>query len=157
MRSCLLAFDIDGTLFDTQHAVQRAYECAGAPMDKWQWGRPATEWLLDAEGNFLEDVHRAKNYFYAYEVEKLCPLPAFWLFRRQGGLILTGASQEAAEAILRYWNLNPVILTAGATLKQKISCLQQYPAGIYYDDDDDAARHIEEETRWKVVISPRLW
>ena len=141
-----LAFDLDGTLFDNENVVWQCYLKAGITPPEDFWGKPAKEWLNN------DKLHRLKQEFYLKEIRYLRPTPLLKLFYQHGGIILTGASYEAARAICDTWLLCPFELHHSLTLQDKLRILQGCRAGLYFDDRPKVAERVEKETQWQVML-----
>lgn len=156
----LLAFDLDGTLVDTKEAVTEAYKTAfrivegsldNMPEDFF--GKPASAWLKNPE------VYRVKKLLYPDFLRRLAkPLPLAKLYSLEGGMILTGASIQAAQEVLIACELPPWKGGAwGCTTRDKVEMLNAVETpGIYFDDDLEASKQIAKATNWEVVCTTQF-
>ena len=142
----MYAFDLDGTLADTYIAVLRSYQAAGVEPPSDFFGKPWRNWLQD------DAAHRLKNELYLADYVRLVkPMPMAELFKQVGGVVLTGASAVAADAVLRELGLRPDGLHAGLTPEQKAALLTDLaPEGIYFDDSQRAIEIM-------LPLKPRGW
>jgi hypothetical protein len=145
------AYDLDGTLLDTEAAVRKAYELAGLIPPPNFFGRPVKEWLKTTPANI--ELHKLKNKFYMEETWKMVePLPALEIFDRCRGVILTGASQAAARFLCEKFHIKHTKLLTGLSVQNKITWMnQEEDAGIYMDDDLTAIQAIARNTRWTIL------
>lgn len=145
-------FDLDGTLLDTEEAVRKAYIMAGVTPPANFFGRPAWEWMKDTPLN--RELHKQKNRHYKETTWRMVTaLPMLELFDRTKGIILTGASQEAARMLCEKFNIQPSKLLTCLSVKDKINWLnKQEEPGIYFDDDHIACETMLRNTRWMVCL-----
>lgn len=140
-------FDMDGVLVDTKEANRMAYEAVGVTMPENAFGKPWTDWLIDAVGNNLDEAdlrHRAKTDAYGAMIPYINTLPPASLM---DGLmstgkvfvgIVTGAARTTAEAILEQrLQLGPkTLLGTGCTVDEKRHIIFNLPYDrvVYIDD-----------------------
>jgi len=145
----LLVCDLDGTLFDTKHAVIVAYGEAGVQADRVleHWGQPWNTWC-----SISEHSEKVRRYRSACDDAVATPaLPALTVMRewRDAGdhiAVITSASLEAASALLeREGVLDDVtVFRWSRSLSQKCEDIQrlisvdEYDV-IYIDDDERVA------------------
>lgn len=160
----LYAFDLDGTLFNTKALVKRCYEEFGIEMPADAFGKTWREWLIPLCGGDelkAQWVHDEKNTLYAKlaAIGVAKPLPLFYLYVTiaDWSVILTGASQVAALALLnRFPEVNcRVQMNCEMTRVQKINWMNQRINGIMFEDDILAAEQMRKETQWTILHSPQ--
>jgi FMN phosphatase YigB (HAD superfamily) len=66
-------FDLDGTLFDTEHRVRQAYLDAGVDMPDDAWGKPAVAWLPALKGSHWKQYHQRKTELYLRSLRAIPP------------------------------------------------------------------------------------
>ena len=145
--SCV-AFDVDGTLVDTEQSVIDAYRQHGITMPKEAWGRAWHEWLVplcDGDWRQARILHMAKNKTYLETlrlgVKQLPPAEVAWELHSKGlcdVAFLTGASSPAVDEILvqlGFQSFDHLVLSA-ATWQHKIATLIEIPGGKAYVDND---------------------
>jgi hypothetical protein len=143
----LYAFDLDGTLADTREAVTIAYRSVGVEPPPDFFGKPWREWLTDAA------LHEAKNQVYReIAPHYIKPTPLVKLFKLTGGMIITGASAEAANVVLRALHLSrPRYLYTQLNMQDKANVLNLHgEEGIVFEDSITIADYLKEKTRWTV-------
>lgn len=158
-------FDLDGVLIDSRHAVRAAYERVGVTMPLQAWGRPWREWLIDAcEGdeNEARRVHNLKNEIYPEMVRRHArqlPLAGYIAALDEKSLpcwVITGASNDAAEAALNFLGLDLGLLNAcelDTRAKERwiAEIAKHYTVGVYFDD-----QHVIVPRGWALVrVIPR--
>lgn len=73
------------------------------------------------------------------------------LFVVTGGHIITGASTEAAHAVISHLGLKPLTIKCEMSLTDKIVWLNWFKEpGIVFEDMPQAAAYFKEKTRWTV-------
>lgn len=143
------AYDLDGTLVDSREAVVQAYRRAGLEPPPDFWGRTAKEWNCPAE------VHRRKNALYPDTLARFGRrLPLADLYDLTGGVVLTGASYEAALAAM--WFLGMTVrldrVFASCTLEVKLETLRRLGGpGLYFDDDPTTCARVREIPGWQAL------
>jgi hypothetical protein len=149
----LYAYDLDGTLAYTREAVLTAYRAAGVEPPSDFFGKPWREWLQD------EEIHRLKNAYYAQFCAKhIIPTKILDLYQRTGGMIITGASREAAEVVMTAIGINPEIVCCELSKTQKVEYLNDFvrltgtAPGIVFEDSPAIAKHLKEFTEWTVCL-----
>lgn len=147
----MLAFDLDGTLVDTEVATRKAYRWAGVKMPRGAWGKPWREWLNDPEAH----AHKQRVYPIALKAHARA-LPLLQVAVRLNAPVLTGASYDTVAAILETFHVRLDVRLIGATAEDKLAWLSVNPRGTYVDDDARFRERVEEETPWS-AISPEEW
>lgn len=150
----LYAYDLDGTLAHTREAVLEAYRAAGVEPPPDFFGKPWREWLQD------EEVHRLKNAYYAQFCTKhIKPTRLVDLYYRTGGIVITGASREAAEVVMTTIGINPEIVSCELSMVQKAEYLNNFTRltktepGIVFEDSINIANYLKEHTTWTVCLA----
>lgn len=149
------AFDLDGTLIDSQTAVLNAYLKAGVNPPPNFFVMPWRNWL---QGQEAERLHALKNKIY---VEQMIPhikaLPLMNLYKSMCGIswgadpvVLTGASSEAVAAIRRQFILHRGEWHCEMSVSDKIDWMNTEGKGIMFEDQLDAAKQMKEYTRWTI-------
>ena len=105
--SRLAVFDLDGVLADTRATVRAAYREVGVEMPDDAWGRPWTEWLVDAVGGDVtkaESLHSQKTVEYRrlLRTDGVVELPAGTVARELGdrAVVVTSSARSSALLIL---------------------------------------------------------
>lgn len=136
-------FDMDGTLVDSMKAVKEAYKLAGVKWVPEYWGKTAEEWGCPPE------VHEDKKRLYPTCLRRLGRrLQAADLLEVVDGVVLTGASEEAAHAVMEMLGTQFPLLGAGASLPVKLRILKDIAKDerlFYVDDDRDFGLRVLEE------------
>lgn len=151
------AFDLDGTLVDSREAILSAYHLAGAnpPPNFFMLSRD--QWLV---GPSAEEVHKAKNKIYIKSIPTMVRrLPLMDLYEalcweeRVEITILTGASREAARAVMKAHSRKPYYkndMICGITVSEKIAWMNDGDIGIMFEDQEEAAKRMKKETQWTI-------
>lgn len=121
-----VAFDLDGTLVETEEALARAYEDAGAtyrPNEPWRyWCTP--------------EQHAHKNRVYPHYLSRFGRVtPLGELFDPLDPVILTGASDASVVTVRRCLGLRLRYAITGLDHESKINWLQRLGVEWYVDDD----------------------
>lgn len=76
------------------------------------------------------------------------------LFEQVGGIIITGASDDAATLVLNRLNLArmPERLFTGLNTEGKADILNRYGGGIVFEDSINVAKYLKENTTWTVNL-----
>jgi len=143
----LLAFDLDGTLVDSRDAVLKSYRAAGVEPPKDFWGKPWREWLADKKAHDHKNLEFGK----IDTLKTVRRLRTMDLFQQDHSLVLTGASFEAARAVLAFYDLRPKSLFTELNVQAKVDTLKALEPGIYFDDDKAVCDAVKEGTRWTVM------
>lgn len=148
-----IAFDLDGTLIDTRMAVKAAYKLAGIDMPDWAWGLAWQEWLPKQCGMESSRFHKLKNQHYPRMLERYAEvLPLYQAAIELRAPVLTGASRQAVESILKLWpGIN--VQGCGMMLAEKIIWLNAHAPGHYVDDNEFARQEVAKNTQW-TPLSP---
>lgn len=141
---CLLvAFDMDGVLFDTEQAVMESYAEAGAIMKPEDFGKSWREWLND------ETIHNKKNAMYLERInaKEIKTLPAYDIYIDNSEVctILTGASEEPCLAFEKNYGIT--VDVNSADVKKKAVCIAYLLSGnnnqlVYVDDHSSLGQQI---------------
>lgn len=139
-----LAFDLDNTLIDTREANRAAWAAVG--IDDPQEYRPAREWAT-------RQMMVAKAIVYPMHLERTAKvLPVAALLQRNGGIILTAASDATVAALVKQFPwLAFFEIYNELNLDQKVALLNCKKPGIYFDDWDVAVQVVKERTLWRTV------
>ena len=142
-------FDLDGTLFDTEALIRRAYISAGVIMPYDAWGKPAREWLPEVAGDRWASVHMRKNEIYLRLLKESPPerstaARAMIDLSTRGceTFVLTGASRPAtAQLLTGFQPYHFKLLGVGCSLPEKLHRVRVigYPHEMVYVDNDDVA------------------
>jgi hypothetical protein len=144
----LYVYDLDGTLIDSHDAVVAAYKAAGITPPADFWGKPFSAWC---DANF---AHEKKNELYPAMLQKYGKrLPLADLCWLTGGVILTGASEEATLSCLGFLGLLSEVteIYAGCDDAAKLRYLMANKTGIYFDDDFRFCQRVRELTKWQAI------
>ena len=116
---------------------------------------PWREWLPQTVGGDVIEaskIHDAKNAMYVARMAELEIYPLMDVARKTGGIILTGASYEAASAVVAAFGLLHLSLRSELNLDGKIELLNATSDhGVYFDDDVDACLEMRRKTSWQIV------
>jgi hypothetical protein len=152
------AYDLDGTLAHTRDAVVTAYRRVGVEPPSDFFGKTWAEWLPNLVGSIVgaRRIHDAKNVEYLQIVRDglIAPTRIRDLALTTGGVIVTGASSEAAHAVKEAIGLGEFQVFAELTLDGKIRTLNKLSrdGGIVFEDSPDAVLRIRKETRWTACL-----
>jgi hypothetical protein len=145
----IYAYDLDGTLVDSEPLVRRAYELAGAnpPIDFF--GKPFHEWSSDWQ------MHARKQRIYIDLIAKqgITALPLTALARITGGHIVTGASIDAVETIVQALDLRHLHCHTSLSVERKAVILNYISGegGIMFEDSLLAVQKLKELTKWTIL------
>lgn len=144
-----LAWDLDGTLFDTKPVVLRSYDRArpgAGALAEANWGKPWEAWGPSAFGEDAESIHRAKTTHYQRAATKSQLLPPGVIARAHPGqsFILTGASRESSLRLAARLAIKPERVYTGLTPERKAEVIATDLAqtGVYVDDDEVAGVRV---------------
>lgn len=141
------AYDLDGTLADTREAVLTAYRAVGVEPPADFFGLPWKAWLKDAE------LHAAKNRVYReIAPQYIRPTKLVELYRLTGGIIITGASENAARTVLSALDINSSPeMFCELDMFAKSRVLNEYGEhGIVFEDSPTICAYLKETTQWTV-------
>lgn len=141
------AYDLDGTLADTRRAVVEAYRAVGVEPPENFFGKPWREWLTDSA------LHDRKNAIYPQYVRKYVrPTHLVDTFKATGGLIITGASNEAARIVLDSIGLEDAIMVfSELSMQGKANLLNGLSEeGVVFEDSEIISAYLKENTKWTV-------
>lgn len=148
-------FDLDGTLFDTEQLVRRAYLAAGVNMPDDAWGKPAREWLPALKGPLWPNYHVRKNEIYNRMLIESPPqrttAARAMVDLSTGGCetyLLTGASRPAVNLLMHgFQPYHFKTLGVGCTLDEKLHRVRVVGdprQTVYVDDDENACAAFAE-------------
>lgn len=146
----MFAYDLDGVLADTKEFVLACYRSAGTEPPPDFWGKTFNEWSGDKE------LHRRKNDFLEVHKHLIKPLPMLSVYKNTGGIILTGASPEAARIVCGCVGISRPRGYTRMTVKQKAEYLNklspvQCSENIMFEDMEENVKYLRENTNWKIV------
>jgi hypothetical protein len=145
----IYAYDLDGTLVDSEPLVRKAYELAGAKPPEDFFGKPFYEWSNDWE------MHARKQSIYIDLIERrgIEELPLAKLARYTGGHIVTGAHIDAVVAITKILNLQHLLHHTSLTVQRKADVLNRISTdgGIMFEDSLETAKKLKELTKWTIL------
>lgn len=163
----VVAFDLDGVLADTRHAVTEAYRRVGVKMPDDAWGKPMHEWLPSIVGSTWRAtiLHGKKQQVYGKLVAegKITALPGVLCARRLSHPlsrahtgVVTGASAPSAYAVLQAIDCKIPVWGDSCTTNTKIDVLQTIrslrPERTHvYVDDSAVGEMIADGAGWHFV------
>lgn len=151
----MYCFDLDGCLVDTQALLREAYIRSGVTPPLDFFGRPAKDWLPQADPGAKSWKYSRRNKNNWYELlarehgVKLLPAGECAVILRehlssQGidttsrFLVITGASKAGAQTALQYSGLSwMTVLQMECNKQDKVKALLALPPGTVYVDDND--------------------
>jgi len=141
----MVIFDLDNTLIYTRDAAIRAYELAGMPKDKVQWGTPWLKWCP-------ADVYKAKcdNFEQALR-ECGYAMPLLDLALRINAMVITATSEKSVEIIKKLFAPKLNVVLMNASINDKVRFLNYFPLGIYIDDDETTRTVVSHQTLWAAI------
>jgi hypothetical protein len=144
----LYAFDLDGTLIDSEQVVLSAYREVGVEPPADFFTRSWREWLND------EKLHNDKNRVYLTKLHLIEPLPLMRLYKdlwRWRPAILTGASSVPVDVIADMFDLKRKDIYTEMSIADKIAMMNRQPyKGIMFEDQLTAAKRMRRQTKWTI-------
>jgi len=144
----IYAYDLDGTLVDSEPLIRKSYELAGATPPADFFGKPFQDWSRDWE------MHKRKHTIYIDMIARrgITALPLAELARRTGGHVVTGASYEAVVEIGKRLNLQNLVYHVGLSTSDKARVLNNLgETGIMFEDLLPVAEKLKELTKWTIL------
>lgn len=162
--------DIDGVLVNSRHLVREAYRKVGVNMPDEAWGHPWQMWLPSVTGSLenARKAHSEKTLVYVDVIKAGAALEnklpyadiLLSLERMFPGDVtyVTGAAQDAAEAVLEALKLTPSALLAySVSTGERAGILRDIAdTGVYIDDRIDGHAPAR-EAGWKFVWARQEW
>lgn len=125
-----------------------AYRRVGVEPPEDFFSKTWREWLNDPK------LHKRKNEEYLGLVGHMVrPTQLVKLFKLTGGIIITGASQVAATAVIDAINISPTSTFCELTTQGKARVLNALGPGIVFEDSVSVANYLKENTKWKVCLA----